>query len=567
MPVFEITAPDGGVYDVEGPDEAGALAALKKMSAQQPDTLTDVAKSAGSGVVRGAAMIAGTGGDISKAAGAGLNVMEAAGVPVQESRKSMLDTMPGWLRKYHETPTTTIGSKEIMGAIDRGVNAPITSYEPQTTEGKYARTVGEFVPAALMGGGGLVRGALAPGVASEAFGQLARALMPKAEGPAKVGGAVVGSLIPSLLRRGITPLPTSPERSAAANTLRAEGVTDITAGQATGRKGLQYLEAERGAGQALGESASEQFTAAALRRVGETANRATPEVVDRAFNRIGGEFDRLAAGNVARVDQQLANDVRASVDDYFNLVSAPNRTPAVANYVQEMINSARQHGGNLPGEVYQSLRSRMERTARSMGNNPEARTAVRELREALDDAMERSITAAGNPADIAAWQQARQQYRNLLVIEKAAVGAGENAALGLISPAKLREATVSTQGKRNYARGTGDYADLARAGNAIMAPLPNSGTPGRMAAQNIGMGTSAMVGALLGGSGGSALGPAGAGIGGAMGAAAGAAMPHLVGRAATSGLGRRYLSNQLMPGHNVDPRRAAIISALTAVRP
>jgi hypothetical protein len=30
MPLFEITAPDGGVFEIEGDNEQGALAALKK---------------------------------------------------------------------------------------------------------------------------------------------------------------------------------------------------------------------------------------------------------------------------------------------------------------------------------------------------------------------------------------------------------------------------------------------------------------------------------------------------------------------------------------------------------
>lgn len=75
------------------------------------------------------------------------------------------------------------------------------------------------------------------------------------------------------------------------------------------------------------------------------------------------------------------------------------------------------------------------------------------MRESLDDAMQRSI-AQNNPRDLGGWQQARRQYRNMLVVEKAATGAGENAALGLISPSQLRNATVQ-QGRRAFARGLG----------------------------------------------------------------------------------------------------------------
>lgn len=546
-------------------------AAVEEIAAafQKPSTATDVAKSFGSGVVRGVTSIVGTGGDISKAAGAGIDRLAEAGVPVEQARSDMLEAMPQWLRKFHETKSTPIGTAEINATVDKAANAPVTSYQPKTTAGKYARTVGEFAPG-LIGGGGVagigrraVTQVLAPGIGSEAAGQLTEGT--KFEPYARIAGAVAGSMLPTMVSRAITPLPTDATRNAAVESLRREGVTDITAGQATGRKPLQYLEAERGRGSGLMDSQAEQFTAAALRRAGENAVRATPEVVDRAFTRIGNQFDDLASRNFASLDVQFANDLRNTVDDYRNLVAAPNRAPVIDNFVSEIANAGRTHG-NLPGDVYQSLRSRMERAARGLGNNPEAMHAVREMREALDGAMERSIATA-NPADLGAWQEARRQYRNMLVIERAATGAGEGAAAGLISPAKLREATVNTHGRRNYARGRGDFADLARSGVAVMSPLPNSGTPGRMAAQNLGTGASSVVGALLGATGGTAIMPGvGSSLGAAAGAMAGALVPRMVGRAATSRAGRAYLGNQVMTPLQLDPARAAVINALVASR-
>ena len=49
-------------------------------------------------------------------------------------------------------------------------------------------------------------------------------------------------------------------------------------------------------------------------------------------------------------------------------------------------------------------------------------------------------------ADMPALREARSQYRNWLTLERATSGAGENAALGIISPSALRGATVGTQG-------------------------------------------------------------------------------------------------------------------------
>jgi hypothetical protein len=84
-------------------------------------------------------------------------------------------------------------------------------------------------------------------------------------------------------------LPASAERTALANNLTNEGV-DLTAGQRTDSKPLQWMESTLGDMPGSGRPASrvqenqgQQFTAAALQRVDETADRATPEVVDNAF--------------------------------------------------------------------------------------------------------------------------------------------------------------------------------------------------------------------------------------------------------------------------------------------
>lgn len=546
---FLSMAPDQQQATVE--EIASSFDAKPQMSAME--TAEDVARSGVTGVIKGGAALAGLPGDIAELGARGIDraarfVGDKLGVNVEP--------------RADQAPT--YGSQDILKAIE-----PYTEqgqfHKPQTTAGEYAQTVGEFVPGILGGPVGVGRRALtqviAPGLASEAAGQATEGTA--AEPYARVAGALAGGFAPSVLGRVVTPLPINAERAAAVNTLRNEGVTDLTAGQVTGRKPLQYFEAERGRGGNLMESQAEQFTRAALRRVGEDAPRATPEIIDGAFRRVGQEFDYLTQTNTARFDNALIGDLRRSIDDYNNIVSPPNRTPAVDNFLTEISNVAVRSGGNIPGEAYQSLRSRMERAARGMGNNPEARNAIRDMREALDDAMERSIRRAGRPDDIQAWQDARRQYRNLITIERAATGAGEGAAAGLISPAKLREATVSTQGRRNYARGNGEFSDLARSGVQTMSPLPNSGTAGRISAQNLGAGTLS----LLGGVGGGAY-SGGDPTTTAAGFLIGALAPRAVGRAATSRVGRAYLGNQSAAPmlNNMSPGEAAVVNALMAAQ-
>lgn len=562
----QINVPGMGVVEFpDGMSDDQISAAIKSNVPEQPSALSGAYKALDAGVAKGVAGIGGFLGEATNAGSAGIEavsnfITDKLGVP----RGQLGDPSKSVLNKI---PTSETVGKAIQDQFYGGAEP----YKPQNTTEKYLQTGGEF-GVGLLGGGGLgalgrraVTQVAAPAVASEAAGQAAENFAPQLEPYARVVGAVAGGMAPSALSRLVTPLPVNAERAAAANVLRNEGVTDLTAGQATGRKGLQYLEMERGNGANMVERQGEQFTRAALRRVGEDAPRATPEVVDRAFARIGQQFDDLAARNSAQIDNRLVHDLGQSLNNYHGLVNAPNRAPVVNNFLNEIYNAAQQNGGMIPGATYQSLRSRMEAAARNLGGNNEARRAVRDMREALDSAMERSIFRSGNAGDLGAWQNARREYRNMLVIEKAATGAGENAAMGIISPAKLREASVA-QGRRGYARGQGEFADLARSGEALMRPLPNSGTPGRLAAQNLGAGTSAIVGATLGGGVGAGLGPAGAGVGAALGAAAGAAVPRVVGHLATSRPGRAYLSNQLLTPERlgIDPARAATINALIA---
>jgi len=133
-------------------------------------------------------------------------------------------------------------------------------------------------------------------------------------------------------------------------------------------------------------------------------------------------------------------------------------------------------------------------------------------------------------------RRARREYRNFLVLERAATGAGENAALGLISPSALRNATVQ-QGRRAYARGQGDFGQLARAGEALMKPLPQSGTSPRVGVQLVGAGIGSGLGAMMGG-------PVGATAGAVAGAIAPALGQALAGRMVTSPAMQAYLRQQ-----------------------
>jgi hypothetical protein len=458
------------------PDDSGGGIVIDKWG-DDSQSMSGIGKAAAGGLGRGTAGMLGLPGEIGSLASVATSKVG-----------SMLGIEPGTVDQFKEQfsqnarynpllrPFTQPGSAEVQ----KNIMEPVTGefYEPQTTTEKYVSTAAEFLPGtlALPGGGSLARRAITgvtAGLGSEAAGQYFKDS--QYEPYARFGGAVAGSAVPGMLARGLNPsLNVSPERRAMADVLRREGVTP-TAGQLTGSPTLKAFEHPYGFNQ---EKQLEDLTKAAMTRTGEPAVRATRANVAKMMHGIGKEFEDLGTRNRITVGpQQLLSDVKTHVDEYKNLIEAPNRAPIIENTAKEIANHIQNKNGVIPGNVYQVLQSKIAKAARKT-SSPEASEALRGMKDALDDAMERSI-AATNPRDLGAWQEVRTKYRNALVIQQAASSGGENVAQGLLTPGKLSQAVTNVQGKSNRARGKGDFSELADAADTLLTSMPNSGTPVR----------------------------------------------------------------------------------------
>jgi hypothetical protein len=517
-------------------------------------TIADAAKSGGIGLVKGAIGLAGTPGMIGDAARAATTwAGDVAGLNPNtikqfEDRVSTIAGLTPLLQ-----PFTGPNAQDITRDVER-LTGPL--YSPKTTAGDYAQTVGEFAPAALAGPGSLakrlVTQTIVPGLTSEALGQATKGT--DSEPVARAIGAMAGAALPSIASRVVSPIAASAGRDVAVQTLTNEGVP-LTAGQRTGSRSLQYAESALGDAPFSGGSASkvmsnqaEAFTAAALNRIGEDATRATPEVIDRAFDRIGGVFNRVAQNNTIPLDQRLLGDLSDAWSNYSSVVAPSQMAPVVKNMIGDVLDMAGKNNGQLSGAAYQAMRTKLGQVLRST-TSPELKQAVGDIQSALDDALARNAS----PNDLAAINQARQQYRNLMVIQRAATGAGSQTAEGLISPSQLRNAVVN-QSRRAYARGQGDFADLARAGETALKPLPQSGTAPRLTASAV----PAVIGSLLG-----SMIDGGAGIGLTAGGTAGLAVPGVAGRMLMSRPVQAYLGNQLaVPFRNSLATRANMLGQL-----
>lgn len=526
------------------------------MVTEKPSASRDMARGLGKGVVEGVAGIAGIPGDAARFLGAEVAFPLANKVRGWMGKEPIPapEAAPEWL------PAPMRGSQAVQSSIEQNVTGPLE--DPQTLPGQYARTVGQFLPGAVMTPGGMIGNAIKygviPGLASEAAGQLTKGT--KVEPYARMAGGVGGAMLSDIGKRLITPNPISPDRQKMVDTLASEGI-EMTAGQKTGSKPLKYMESAAsqvpgGGGRMASVQGrqSEQYTQAILKRMGVDAPRATPEVIDAALSRMGGEFDRLAANNTLRMDRKFAQEFGRAIDDYRNLVSPANQVPIVEKYARDIVDVAKSTQ-MIEGPAYQQLRSTLgqQATAAYKSGNAALGEVLFKIQGSLDDAMARSAPQA----DRDAWNNVRRQYSVWKTIMPAVTAAGEGAAEGLLSPSAVRNA-VKGKNATAYARGKGDLAEVARAGEAVLKPLPDSGTAGRAGAMS--------TLAALGGAGGYlAGGLPGTGAGVMAATVAEPVLKALGARAIQSAMGQKYLGNQLF-ATPVDPAQLTFQAGSAAAR-
>lgn len=523
MPIFEIQDKSGKLYEVDAPDMMTAANAFNGYT--PPSTSEDVVKSTGSGLASGATKLAGMIPDIASLAKGAANkylfdpVLNATLGPPKAT-----DQQPPDINK-------TFGSANIQKTIE-GLTGDF--YEPKTTAGKYARSIGEAVPASVAAPGSMVArllSAVGAGAGSEALGQATEGT--GWEPYARIGGALAGGMAPYVAGRAITPIPSNPQRDRLVQVLNDEGVTSLTAGQRTGSKRLQYLEDATGNAPMAGggaariqEEGQRQFTEAAMRRAG-TGPDATPEVLAANQKRLADQFETLSARNNLVPDNKFVTDIADAVKRYRNVPDSQQKA-MLQGYIDDIIPHV--NAGVMPGVEYQPMRSMLSADAKAVkATDPYLSRALAGIRNALDDAMGRSIS----PADKKAWQTARLEYGAQKTLEKAASRAGEATAEGQIVPANLRN-TVAANDRGAYARGEGNFSELSRAGAGVMAPLPNSGTAQRANAFSL------------------------------LNNVTGGVVPALTGRALMSRPVQSYLGNQLLSqGLRNDPAgRRALFEAL-----
>lgn len=504
----------------------------------------DMASATGAGLARGTVGLAGLPGTVGDLFNQG---MTAGGKAI------------GIIPEDWVAPSNSLSGASMTEAMSN-LTGGATDYRGDSRAAKFAGTAAEFIPGALAFGGAspsnLLKYGVVPGVSSEAAGQLTEGTA--IEPYARFAGALAGGILPDLIKKGAAKLISpyggaDPERLKLAQYLDDQGIP-LTAGQKVGNEALRRKEGFTQGGQDLMETQAEAFTKAALKTTGTDATRATPEVMKATADRIGSVFDDVVKGVDVTPDPQAVTALSQAVDTYKSLAPTSGQAPLIGNILKDTVKAAR--GGNtIPAATLKVWRSNLSKL--TVSADDATRAAAVEALEAVDDMMATALNTAGRADDVARLAEARMQWRNFLAVQRAATGAGEGAAAGLVSPSALRNSVVG-QGRSGYAQGTrGDIAELARAGEAVMKKLPTSGTAENIRAMlpsgvwgGIGAGGGAMTGNPM-------LAMAGAAVG--------TMVPGALGALRMSGPMQAYLANQLVKPQMTNIARGAGISVLPAM--
>jgi hypothetical protein len=359
-----------------------------------------------------------------------------------------------------------------------------TEYIPSTEAGKIAQAGLEAAPFSLFGGG--ILGNIASGAGAQAAGDA---------GVSPLVGALVGGKGANLAERGATAaMPGGMDaetRALAQSAVNNYGITPSLA-QVSSNPFVRYLDSTvrkmpfSGYGGMDGANQS-SFNQAVNSTFGETANKVTPQVLNSAYDRIGGVMNDVASRTNVQIDPQALTELANTHQMAGEVGLDQGQSGAVKAQIDKILDIASQNGGAIPGNVYQNLTKRGESLDVLQGNRSStAGNLGGQIRDTLDDAFQRSAS----PDDAAALQQARTQYKALKTVEpltmRADTAGGPTPSTGDISPAALN-ARVMQQYKNAPRAELGDIPlkDLGQIGQRFLKEPPESGTGPRSGIQSM----------------------------------------------------------------------------------
>lgn len=205
-----------------------------------------------------------------------------------------------------------------------------------------------------------------------------------------------------------------------------------------------------------------QWNKQIFKTVGVDADKFTPANMDLAFSKVGGEFDAITKGRNFKIGGDFVDNIAQSLDE----IESTLGKEAAESYQKEALRVINDFKGDeISGELIARQRARINALARKAG--PGQKEALLDLENNIVDGI-----TSGDPAIEAALSQAKQRYKNLIVLEPIATKSKG----GNISPSLLNNRVASVY-KRSYTRGqAGEIGELARIGYELLPELGGSDT-------------------------------------------------------------------------------------------
>lgn len=486
----------------------------------------DIGMSAASGTVQGIAGGLDAPNTLLEAGSAGISKL-TGGDPqtIREGALQSVGNVPvvgGALQQY-------IGSPNVSQAAQQ-VAPDLVNYEPRTEGGEITQRVTEFVPFA---GKKVVTQGVMPALTSYAAGNIEGIEGTGAQLPVEIATAI---LTPFIAKKVISPRggQITGETKKSLDILKKEGVIP-TAGQTYDDDVIMAWEDATKAGRDLAQTAYEQFSRAALKRIGINAAYASAEDLERVYREMGQVFNNTIDGidttarKIVPSNKQM-DSVVETLEAYTGQVN-PGQAAPIFRQLFAAFKASNQTGQTLSANQMKRFHETINRmTRRGDTDGDYAREILPVLKEMINDHLGKEGAKA--------WQEVNGRYRDFLAIERT-LKSGEGLYTGLVVPNKLASATQQVFNRSNLF-GKSDLGQLAKAGGDVMKRLPQSGTQPRIQAQ----GGVASQDATRFGAG--AFGYTGDPQAAAMAAAAGTLIPPVRNAAVASAPGQAYLKNQLI---------------------
>ena len=354
--------------------------------------------------------------------------------------------------------TKSIGNPERRAAMDAGLqtlgaDTDSMAYQGGKLAGEIAGTAGAGgVVGNVLGKAGatpaLVEAIKTAGMSAKGAGLATRAAGGAVSGAVSAGlinpedaktGAVVGGVAPVAIKgagflankagTGVRKLfegSVSDEVATLAKRARELGI-DIPADRLTNSRpmnamaeGLKYVPFSGRAG--TEDLMNAQLNKALSKTFGQDSSNVTM-ALRNANSKLGGEFDRVLSTNGVAVDRQLLDGLADVYNKAEKELGADALKP-ISGKIDELMTKGQ--SGLIDGQAAYNIKKDLDRIGR--GNTTSAFHAL-ELKGQLMEALNRSL----GPDKAAAFAKTRQQYGNMLALEKLA----KNGVEGEVSAARL----------------------------------------------------------------------------------------------------------------------------------